>query len=309
MVDLLRRVILLDHAAVENGDLIAHAHGFGLVVGDKHRSETQAGDKVLQLVAHLFPQQGVQCRERLVKQNATGLDDDGTGKGHALLLTAGKLVRIPLGQILQVDAAQCLHHLFFQVLGTVLGAQTKGHVLKHRHVRPQRKILKDKPQPPLFRRGINFLFLCKHTVVIKPDLPAVRGFQAGDHPQQRRFTAAGGTQQSGKTAALNCQRSGRNDLFAAKGFGDIGQSNLHKLPHFILDLELYLIPSPSVLSFMILSCLCKVFETACRHTDRVTAGQRYFYCTLQPVPFGPAHVSFLPCLSLRSFPRRKKPDL
>ena len=45
---------------------------------------------------HFFSQQGIQCGKRFVKQNTPRLDGNGTGKRHALLLAAGKLVGIAL---------------------------------------------------------------------------------------------------------------------------------------------------------------------------------------------------------------------
>ena len=40
------------------------------------------------LEAHLLAQIGVEVRERLVEQQHRGLDDDGAGQRHALLLAA-----------------------------------------------------------------------------------------------------------------------------------------------------------------------------------------------------------------------------
>lgn len=53
MIDHFRRIVLLDDAAVEHRDFIAHAHRFGLIVGDEHRREAQPGYKILQLMTHL----------------------------------------------------------------------------------------------------------------------------------------------------------------------------------------------------------------------------------------------------------------
>ena len=61
----------------------------------------------------LLPEKGIQGRQWLVKEDAAGFDDNGPGESHPLLLPAGKLVRIPLGQVLQVYPAQGFHHVLF----------------------------------------------------------------------------------------------------------------------------------------------------------------------------------------------------
>ena len=106
MIDLFRGGVLLYNPIVEHGNFVAHAHCLRLVMGDEYRSKAQGRDKIFQFVAHLLPEKGIQGRQWLVKEDAAGFDDNGPGESHPLLLPAGKLVRIPLGQVLQVYPAQ-----------------------------------------------------------------------------------------------------------------------------------------------------------------------------------------------------------
>src|SRR3954469_22829778 len=78
LVELRRRAVLLDLAAVEHHDLVGHGHGFDLIVGDVDRGGAklllQPGD----FDAHLHAQRRVEVGERLVEQKRLGLADDGT---------------------------------------------------------------------------------------------------------------------------------------------------------------------------------------------------------------------------------------
>ena len=216
VVDRLRRVVLLGGSGVQNGDVAAHAHGLRLIVGDKHGGQAERGDQLLELLPHLLAQKRVERGERLVKEDTARLDDDRPGEGDALLLSAGKLVGVPRFKVLKMDCAQRLAHSALQVLRIFLGTQSERDVFKHRHVRPERKILKHKAKPALFWRQVDLFLPRKHTSLIKPDLAGIRRFQPGDHAQQRRLAAAGGAEQRGEAAAFNCQVRLPDDLLFSK---------------------------------------------------------------------------------------------
>ncbi len=77
-------------------------------------------------------------------------------KGHALLLSAGKLVREPVGEVIQTNRVQGITNLFIQAVGTIGRAQTKRNIFVYIHVWPKRKVLKDKTQTTLFGGMLSF---------------------------------------------------------------------------------------------------------------------------------------------------------
>ena len=89
---------------------------------------------------------------------------------------------IPLGKIIQLYSVERIFHLFVQVVRLASRPQTKSHIFKDGHVRPEGKVLKHKTKTALFGQDIDLLFRGKHAAIRKPDLTAVRRFQSGDHP-------------------------------------------------------------------------------------------------------------------------------
>ena len=135
-------------------------------------------------------------------------------------------------KILQMHGAQRVAHPTLQILRILPGAQSKGHVFKYSHVRPERKILKHKAEIALLRRQVNPAFPGKNAAIVQPDFALIRRFQPGDHPQKRRFPAAGGAQQRGKAPVLDRQGCGMDDLPFVKALCNLLQSNFHSIPLF-----------------------------------------------------------------------------
>ena len=127
-------------------------------MGHENGGDAQGGGQFCQLVPHLLPQQGIQRGKGFVKQDAPRPDGDGAGKGHALLLAAGKLVRIAFFKVLQMYRAQRVAHAALQIRRVFSGPQTEGHIFKHRHMGPEGKILKHKAEVPLLRRQVDLAF-------------------------------------------------------------------------------------------------------------------------------------------------------
>jgi hypothetical protein len=96
------------------------------------------------LVAHLLAQVGVEVGERLVQQEHGRLHHDGAREGHPLLLAARQLCRVPVGELTQAhhveDAGHARAHL---VAREAAHLEAEGHVLGHRHVRPDGVALED----------------------------------------------------------------------------------------------------------------------------------------------------------------------
>ena len=94
-------------------------------------------------------------------------------------------------KILQMHHAQRLAYSGLNVLRIFSRAQAERNVFKHRHMRPERKILKHKAKASPFRRQIDSLLPGKYARAIKINFSIIRRFQPRDHPQKRRLSAAG----------------------------------------------------------------------------------------------------------------------
>ena len=88
-MDLGRRADLHDAPLAHHHDAIRQREGFGLVVRDVDRRQSERRMESLDLRAHLEAQLRVEVRERLVQQEHTRLDDERACDGDALLLAAG----------------------------------------------------------------------------------------------------------------------------------------------------------------------------------------------------------------------------
>lgn len=164
------------------------------------------------------------ARKGVRQTNASRLNGDSAGKGHALPLTAGRLMGIAFFKVLQMHGVQSIAYTVVQILGVSSRPQPKYYIFKYRHVRSKGKILKYKAEIPLLRRQVDLSFFGKTAGTVQPDLTIVRRFQSGDHPQQRR-----------NASILDGQRFGPDDLPLIKPLRDLVQSNFHSTPLFCIQ--------------------------------------------------------------------------
>jgi hypothetical protein len=190
-VDFFRRTFLLDAAGRQEEDAVRDRQRLGLVVGHADRSDVEAVDELPEPGAGFLPQFGVQVGEWLVQKNHPGVVDQGARKGHALLLAAGKLVRVPLREPLQPDLAEYREHPFADFRrGHLAELEPVRHVFVHRAVRPQGIGLEDQPEVPLLRgHQLPGIGVEQH-LVSQRDAARVRMVQPGDRAQERRLPAA-----------------------------------------------------------------------------------------------------------------------
>ena len=143
------------------------------------------GLQLLQLLAHLDPQERVERRERLVQQQHLRVGDQRARQGDALLLPARELGRQPLGILLHVHALE--HPLGLPPpLGLLDAAhvQAEGDVVDAGEMREQRVGLEHHRRAALRRRQVVDDLVADHHVA-----PADR-LVAGDHPQRAGLAAA-----------------------------------------------------------------------------------------------------------------------
>ena len=87
-VDVLRRPELGDGAIADDGHLVGKRQRLVLVVGDQDRGRPRGTQDGVHIGPHGGPEVGVEGGERLVEQDDLGLDGEGAGEGHPLLLAA-----------------------------------------------------------------------------------------------------------------------------------------------------------------------------------------------------------------------------
>ena len=207
-IDVARIAPLLDAPLAHDDDLVAHHQRFGLIVGDIDRGDADLVLDALELDAHLLAQLQIEVGQRFVEQEQPRPRDDGAGKRRALLLAAGELGGKLVGHAGEADEAQHRVHPFVD-LGAVGFAdfQRIGHVLAHRHVRPDRIALEHHADVALLRRQEDALGLGCVDEPADADAAAVDAVQAGDAHQRRGLAATGGAEQGEELAARNAKRN------------------------------------------------------------------------------------------------------
>ena len=152
VIDLGRAVDLLHLPVVQHHHVVAERERLVLVVGDEDGGDVELPLQASQLAPHLLPQLAVEGGQRLVEQQDVGLEHDGAGQRHALLLPAGKLVRLALAVAAQAHGLQRpLDLLLHLAAGELPDAQREGHVVEDRHVREERVALEHQPHVALAR--------------------------------------------------------------------------------------------------------------------------------------------------------------
>ena len=199
VVDLVRGADLLDDALVEYGDLVRQSQSFFLIVRDVDGGDAELGLQLLELVAQLHAQLGVQVRERLVQTHDGRLGHQRAGDGDALLLAAGELADLAhellLGQFNL--RAHFTNELVDLGLVHLLDAQTEGDVLVHGHGREEGVVLEHHADVALLNRDMG------DVLILDDDGARSRLDEAGDGAQGGRLAAAGRAKEGEELAFLN----------------------------------------------------------------------------------------------------------
>jgi hypothetical protein len=124
---------------IEDRDAVGHDHRLLAVMRDMHRSNAEVLLQCLDLVPHFLADTRIEVGEWLVEQQDLRIYRERTTERHALPLAAGKGRDFALAQSVQAQHGQkCGNPL--GDLGPAHPTQLQPicHVLRHRHVRPQR---------------------------------------------------------------------------------------------------------------------------------------------------------------------------
>ena len=146
-----------------------------LVVGHVDGGEAELALQPLELEAHALAQLGVEIGQRLVEQQELRLHHERARQRQALLLAAGELGRLALGQMVERDRGEHAHHLVADLAAWRSPAhlQREGDVLEHVHVRPDRVGLEHHAEVALVGRHEHALARTNRRRGRRPDLAAV----------------------------------------------------------------------------------------------------------------------------------------
>ena len=198
VVDLGGGAELLDAAAIDDGDAVAHRERLLLVVGDEDEGDAQAALEVLELELHRVAKLGVESGEWFVEEEHLGPADNGAGKRDALALAAGKLVGPARGHL-----AQGYHPKRVADARVGLGrrdplhAEAEADILAHREMREQGVALEHLVHIAPVRR------LAGDVGAVEEDGADVGILEAGQQAQERRLAAAGGTEERQELAGAH----------------------------------------------------------------------------------------------------------
>ena len=89
--------LVLQSARVHHHDLVGHDQRFPLIVGDIDSGHPEFLLDAAEFELHVFAELPVEGGQGLVEEEDIGLEDEGAGNRHPLLLAAGELMRAALG--------------------------------------------------------------------------------------------------------------------------------------------------------------------------------------------------------------------
>ncbi|ENN87522.1 hypothetical protein RHSP_44117 [Rhizobium freirei PRF 81] len=219
-IEFQRRTHLLDIAAVEHDDLVGHGHGLDLIVRHIDHRRLQLLMQLADFESHVDAQRRVQVRQGLVEQEGCRLAHDGAADGDALTLTAGKLARLALQIVREVQDARGIRDLLVDFrLRHIRHFERKSDVLAHAHMRIERVGLEHHGKAAVGRLQIGAVLSVDH------DLPAGDVFEAGDQAQKRGLAAAGRADEHHELTIIDLEVDGRDDLGFAEDLGNLSENN------------------------------------------------------------------------------------
>ena len=133
----------------------------------------------------------VQVAGRLIRQQKSGITDDGAGDGHALFLAARELLGQMVDSILEADELQRGHDVLAALrTGEFSEQQRQLHILKRGENRNEIEGLKDVSDVGVAPVGGLRVAEAKHVLAEHQQLAGGGAVDRGDHVQQGRLARA-----------------------------------------------------------------------------------------------------------------------
>ena len=230
-----RRIILLNAAVIQNRDLVGDGHCLFLIVRDDDGGDARLLLHAADFVADFDLEARVEVAHRFVEQQHVRLLDQRARHGNALLLAAGKLGRLAVEQILDLQHLGNLARLFITLgLLHALLLEREGDVVDDLQMRIQRVGLEHHADVAVFRLEL------RHILIAEKDFAGSRLQQAGNAVERRRLAAAGRAEQRDEGGILKdeidvVQRDGLRVVFLAEIFNANHMPLPPEKPPFISD--------------------------------------------------------------------------
>ncbi len=200
-VELDRRRVLLDAAAIEQHHAVGHRHRLDLVVRDVDHRDAELALQRANLASHVMAKLRVEVGQRLVHQAHRRLRDDRAAERDALLLPARKLRRLAVEQRHEPEQiGDTLQSCANVVLRYVAHLEAEHDVLGDRKVREERVRLEHHRDVALRGRT------ARHVATADQDAPAVALLESRDQAQRRRLPAARRSEQHVERALVKRER-------------------------------------------------------------------------------------------------------
>ena len=201
LVEVLRRIHLLDAPVAHHRHALAERHRLDLVVRHVDGRHSEPLVQPRELGAHAHAELGVEVRERLVHQERRRLAHDRPAHRHPLPLPSGERGGPPVEQVLEAEQLGDLADAAIDV-GTrrLAHPQPVAEVLAHRHVRVERVVLEHHRDVAIARRELG------DVAPADQDRPLGDVLEPGDHAHQGRLAAAGRADQHHELPARDLER-------------------------------------------------------------------------------------------------------
>ena len=179
----------------EDSDLVAELDGLVDVVRDEEDRLAQLALEAEELVLELVADDRVDRRERLVHEHHRRVGRQRTGDADPLLLAAGELAGVALGERrVEADALEQLHRPVTDLL--LVPAEQLGHgadVVEHGPVREEARVLDHVADASPHLGGVHL----PGVLVVQPDRPGGGFDHPVDHAERGRLAAPGGSDENG----------------------------------------------------------------------------------------------------------------
>jgi len=186
-VEVQRRSRLHDSPLTHQHDAIRHEHGFLGVVGHQQHAGAHFLQHVQRIVADAVTQARIETGKRFVEQHQLRCRRQRPGQRDALLL--------PTRQHVREDSRVALHaQQFKQFMGPAapllsgLGLEPEGHVVEHRQMREQRRILEGQADVTFLGRHMG-TSAAPHRLATQLHMPLLHLLEARGDAQQRGLAA------------------------------------------------------------------------------------------------------------------------
>ena len=224
IIDDLRFAELLDDTMVHDHDLVAHLHGFELVMRNVNRRRAHAVVQIAEFFGYLLAKLNIERTQGFVHEETFGLANDGATKRDFLPIPAGEATHGSVQYIFDLqyptNLGDTVAHLRFR---HALAFQRVADVLTHIHMRIKRKHLENECDVALAGG------LLAHVLAVDQNLAGRRQFKTGNHPERRRLAAARRPQQHKELAVFDRERRRLDGGEVSKVFAHVSDNDLSHL--------------------------------------------------------------------------------